>query len=353
MKGESLSFFEELINSHSPSGYEADAAILWKKRTSEFVDKIKTDVHGNTLAITNENGGPVVMLAGHIDEIGYMVKYIDKEGFVYFAPIGGVDMHLVPGQRVWIKTDKGDVFGVVGRKPIHCQTAEERKRVSKVEDLWIDIGAKSDKEAMKMVNVGDPAVPAVGFDVLKGDRVTGRGFDDRAGAFCVSECMRLLKGKKIDAAVYGVATVQEELGLRGGRTSAYGINPDIGIAIDVTFCTDVPGMNKKQIGDIKLGGGPVIARGPNINHKVFDLLVKTAKEEKIPYQVEGISRATGTDANVIQLTRAGVAAGLVSIPNRYMHSPVEMVDLGDIEKVSKLLSGFIKKIKKTTNFLPY
>ncbi|MFH1878377.1 MAG: M42 family metallopeptidase [Candidatus Omnitrophota bacterium] len=353
MDKNALNFFRELIESHSPSGYEHEAASLWKKRVGSFADNVKVDVHGNVTGVLNAKGSPKVMLAGHIDEIGYMVKYIDDNGYIYFSAIGGVDLHLLPGQRVWIKGKKGNVLGIIGRNPIHLQDEEERKRVSKIENLWIDIGMKTKKDAEKLVSVGDPAVTAVGFENLNDSCVIGRGFDDRAGAFVVSETLKSLAGKKMNAGVYGVATVQEELGIRGARTSAYGIAPDIGIAIDVTFATDVPGANKKKNGDITIGGGPVIARGPNINHKIFERLVKTAEKEKIPYQVEGISRATGTDANIIQLTKSGVATGLISIPNRYMHTPVELINLSDIENIIKLLSAFIAGLDSRTSFIPY
>lgn len=353
MKRESVEFFKNLSNSFSPSGFEEDAMKVWKQRTKSFVDEVKTDVHGNSIGVLNKDGSPKVMLAGHIDEIGYMVKYIDKEGFIYFSTIGGIDLHLVPGERVWIKTKKGIVLGVIGKKPIHLIEREEREKVAKIDQLWIDIGAKNEKEVRSKVSTGDPAVPAVGFEVLNGNMVVGRGFDDKAGAFVVSETLRLLSSKKPKASVFGTATVQEEIGLRGAKTSAYGISPDVGIAIDVTFATDFPSVEKKRVGDIKMGEGPVIARGPNINPKVFNLLVKTAKEEKIPYQIEGAPRATGTDANVIQLTKAGVATGLVSIPNRYMHTPVELVNLKDLENIAKLLCSFILRLNKKSDFIPY
>ncbi|MCK4576973.1 M42 family metallopeptidase [candidate division WOR-3 bacterium] len=353
MKKESLEFLEKLINSFSPSGFEEDAMKVWKKRTESFVDEVTTDVHGNSISILNKEGSPRVMLAGHIDEIGYMVRYIDKEGYIYFSTIGGIDLHLVPGERVWIKTKKGMILGVIGKKPIHLIDQEERGKVAKIDQLWIDIGVKNEKEARSKISIGDPAVPAVGFEVLNGDMVVARGFDDKAGALIVSETMRLLSSKKPKASVFGVATVQEEIGLRGAKTSAYGISPDVGIAIDLTFATDFPSVEKKKVGDIKMGEGPVIARGPNINPKVFNLLVKTAKEEKIPYQIEGAPRGTGTDANVIQLTKAGVATGLVSIPNRYMHTPVELVNLKDLENTAKLICAFILRLSKKTNFIPY
>ena len=352
MQKESLDFLKGLVGAISPSGFEEEASKFWRERTKKFVGEIKSDIHGNSIAVLNGDEKIKVMLAGHIDEIGYMVRYIDKDGYLYFSTIGGIDLHLVPGQRVWIKTKKGKVLGVIGKKPIHLLEADERKKVSKIENLWIDIGTKSDKESKAIVEIGDAAVPAVDFENLTSDRVVGRGFDDKSGAFVVSEVLRLLSKEKSLPSVYGVATVQEEVGLRGAKTSAYGISPDVGIAIDVTFATDFPGMDKRKTGDINIGGGPVIARGPNINPKVFDLLVDVAKKEKIPYQVEAISRGTGTDANVIQLTKAGVATGLVSIPLRYMHTPVELICLEDLENVSKLLKSFILRINKKISFLP-
>ena len=351
MEKKSLEFLKGLVETISPSGFEEEAVKVWKERTKNFADEVKTDVHGNTIAVLNKNGKPRIMLAGHIDEIGYMVKYIDKEGYVYFSTIGGVDLHLVPGQRVWLKTKKAKVLGVVGRKPKHLLEEEEKKKISKIEELYIDIGAKDEKEARSILDIGDPAVPAVGFEALRDDLVVARGFDDKAGAFIVSETLRLLSQEKIKSSVYGVATVQEEIGLRGAKTSAYGISPDIGIAIDVTFATDCPGMDKRKIGDIKLGGGPVINRGPNVTSKVFDLLIETAEQERIPYQVDSTPGATPTDANVLQLTKAGVATGLVSIPNRYMHTPVEVVSLKDLENISKLLSSFILRIDEKKNFI--
>jgi len=353
MNQESLEFLKEMIKSPSPSGFEQAAAEIWAERTKKFADEIKTDLHGNSIALLKGAERPRVMLAGHIDEIGYMIKYIDKEGYLYFSPVGGIDLHLVPGQRVWIYTAKGKLLGVIGKKPIHLMEAEERKTVAKIDQLWIDIGAKDEEEAKILVSIGDCAVPAVGFEMLQNRKAVGRGFDDKAGAFTVSETLRLLAGKKERPTVYGVATVQEEVGLRGAKTSAFGLSPDVGIAIDVTFASDFPGMNKKKNGEISLGKGPVIARGPNINPKVFDLLVKAAEDNDIPYQVEGIPRGTGTDANVIQLTRSGVAAGLVSIPNRYMHTPVEVIDLTDLENTSLLLAAFISGIDENTDFLPF
>ncbi|MDD5439801.1 MAG: M42 family metallopeptidase [Candidatus Omnitrophica bacterium] len=352
MEKQSFEFLTSLIAEISPSGYEQDAIRTWKKRTAPFADTAVIDVHGNCIASVGQNKKPRVMLAGHIDEIGYMIKYIDKEGFLYFSTVGGIDPHLMPGERVSIKTAAGIVLGVIGRKPIHYLEAEERKTVAKLEQLWIDIGAAGEKKAREQVEIGDVAVPAVGLERLRDDIVVGRGFDDRAGAFVVSETLRLLKGKTAKASVFGVATVQEEVGLRGASTSAYGITPDIGICAEVTFATDSPDMDKKKAGDIAIGKGPVIARGPNINPKVFELLVDTAKKENIPYQVQGIPSATGTDANVIQLTKSGVATGLVEVPLRYMHTPVELLSLKDLENTAKLLDAFIMRLNDKISFLP-
>ncbi|MCK4328389.1 M42 family metallopeptidase [candidate division WOR-3 bacterium] len=353
MEKNSIEFLKSLIGAMSPSGFEEDAAKLWKGYVSKFVDNVTGDVHGNSIGVINPDGRPRVMLSGHIDEIGYMIKYINKNGYLFFATIGGIDIHIMPGERVLIKGNKGKVLGVIGRAPIHTLEKEERERLAKIDELFIDIGVKDKKEAEKLVSIGDPAVPAVSFEELHKDRVIARGFDDRAGAFVVAETLRLCSNKKMNASVYGVATVQEEVGLRGAKTSAFRVSPDVGIAIDVTFATDYPKTKKEKIGDINIGKGPVIARGPNINPKVFNMLVETAKAEKIPHQIEGIPRGTGTDANVIQLTKEGVATGLVSIPNRYMHTPIELVSTEDLINASKLLAAFIKRLSKKTDFIPF
>ncbi len=352
MRKESVSFLKELIAAPSPSGFEGPAQKVWMKRTSPFADEVRMDVHGNAIAVLNPGGSPRIMLAGHTDEVGFMVKYVSDDGFISFATIGGVDIHLVPARRVVIHTAQGPVMGVVGKKPIHLMQDRNSQKLE-WHQLWIDIGAKDKKEVEKKVALGDPVTFPDGFEIVNGSCVIGRGFDDKAGSFTVSEVFRLLKGRKIKAAVYGVSTVQEELGLRGGKTSAFGIDPEIGIAIDVTFASDHPDLDKKQLGEIKLGKGPVVARGPNINPKVFSRLMKVAQTAKIPHQVEPTPRATGTDANVIQLTRAGVAAGLVSIPNRYMHTPVEMVNLSDLENAARLLADYIESLKPGEDLTPF
>ncbi|MCD6308287.1 MAG: M42 family metallopeptidase [Candidatus Latescibacteria bacterium] len=353
MRKKSLAFLKSILKSPSPSGYEQPVQKLWREYVKQFAD-VRTDFHGSAIGGINPKGSPRIMFAGHCDEIGFMVRYIDDKGFISFGPIGGFDESIIPGRRVTVHTADGPVPGVIGKTPIHLMKPDDRKKASEIRDLWIDIGAKDKKAAKKLVAVGDPVTYVEDFMEMKTGLAVARAFDDRIGSFAVAEVLRLLSEgkKKLTSAVFGVSTVQEEIGLRGARTSAFGVDPQIGIATDVTFATDQPGVEKKQVGDIRLGGGPVIARGPNINPKVHDLLVATAKKMKIPFQVEGISRATGTDANAIQVTRSGVAAGLLSIPVRYMHTPVETLDLTDAENAAKLMAGFAEAVTPDMDFTP-
>jgi len=355
MNKKTKQFLADLINSISPSGYEAPVAKVWKAEAETFADTVSTDTHGNSHAVINPGGSPRVMFAGHYDEIGFQISYIDEKGFLWIQALGGWDPQIAQGQRVQISTKKGIIKGVIGKVAIHMQTPEQRKKVSQIKDLWVDIGAKDGKDAEKMVEIGDPLVIDSGFMEMANDIIVGRAFDDRAGAFVILEAARQLSKLNPKAEIHAVATVQEEIGLRGAITATYGVNPDIGIAVDVTFSTDHPNMADmmKCENKIELGKGPVIARGPNINAKLFDLLVKTAKAEKIPYQISAAPRGTGTDANAIQLNRSGVVAGLVSIPLRYMHSPCETIHLKDLEATAKLLAKTVEKITPRTNFVPF
>ena len=352
MDKESFKFLKDLVESVSPSGYEEEAAILWKDYVSRFTEKVRVDIHGNVIASVG-GGGPKVMLCGHIDEIGYMVKYIDDNGYLYFSSIGGIDTALLGGRKVIIKTSKGRVIGVIGKKAIHLQTKEEASKSLKTSDFWIDIGAKDKKQAQEMVKIGDVAVPYVQLSELHNNLISSKSLDDKTGAFVSAEALKRLSKEKLPAEVFSVATVQEEIGLRGARTSAFGISPEIGIAIDVTFATDHPGGEKKRVGDIALGKGPVLAKGPNINPKVFSLLQNAAEAKRIPYQIEAISSATGTDANVIQLTKSGVAAALISIPCRYMHTPAEVVSTEDMDNAVALIAEFVSSLREGQNFIPF
>lgn len=354
MEKERVEFLRRCMETVCPSGFEEEISRIWRKEADRFAERTWADSHGNSFAVVNEGGIPRVMLAGHADEIGLMITYIDDHGYLSFAGIGGWDPQVLPGQRVWIQGMTGPILGAIGRKPIHLLEEEERKKVVKIEDLWIDIGAKDKEDVASLVEIGDPAVLDYSFAELRNDLVVSRGFDDRVGAFLVLEAARLVAAMNPKASVYAVATVQEEVGLRGARTSAFGIDPQVGIAVDVGFATDTPGMDKekKKVGEVTMGKGPIIARGPNINPVLFKLFVETAKEKKIPYQIEGAPRGTGTDANAIQLCRAGVATGLISVPNRYMHSPCEIVHLGDLENIARLIAHTVAKIDERTDFIP-
>lgn len=352
MQKERLAFFEELMSAWCPSGFEERAQDVVRARLGGRCDEVRTDLHGNVIAGTNVGAPLRVMLAGHVDEIGLMVVYIDEKGFLYFQPIGGFDLNVLVGQRVLVHTEEGPVQGVIGRKPVHLMDPEQRKVVPKYEELFIDIGAKDEKEARKHVHVGDPVTIDAEMKYLLNDLVTSRGFDDRVGTFVVVETLLEVAARKPKVALWSVSTVQEEVGMRGARTSAYGVDPHVGIAVDVGFTTDCPGIDKKTTGDCKVGGGPIVARGPNINPIVFDGLEKAAKAKKIPYQNEAAPRPTGTDANALQINRAGVAAALISIPNRYMHSPNEIVSLKDLDNAVRLLTEYVLSLKATDEFVP-
>ncbi|MDI6733093.1 MAG: M42 family metallopeptidase [Planctomycetota bacterium] len=354
MEIKSLNFLKELVDSPSPSGYEQPAQGIWCKYVRPFVDEIKKDVHGNAIAVINPHAKFRLMLCGHCDEIGLMVNYIDDKGYIYVRPIGGIDTAILPGQRFYIHTRKGPVLGVIGKKAIHLMEEEERKSAGtpKIHTLWLDIGARTKDEVEKIISIGDPITFAAGLDYLKNGLVVARGFDDKMGSFVVAETMRLISRKKPQIAVFGVSTVQEEIGARGVRTSAFGISPDVGIAIDVTHATDYPDANAKKTGEITLGKGPAISRGANINPIVFDKLVSTARANRISYQIKAEPIATPTDANAIQLNKAGVATGLVSVPNRYMHTPVEIIALSDLENTAKLLASFTYKLAPKMSFIP-
>jgi endoglucanase len=346
-------FFQDLVEAPSPSGFEQPAQEVFRNFVKPFADEVNTDVHGNVIALKKGKGELRFMVVGHADEIGLMVTYIDDNGYIRFKPIGGVDYTLLPGSRVNIYHGKEMYRGVIGRKPIHLLKPDEREKTAKLEDLWIDFGAKDKKDAESKISIGDPITFSPGMEMLNNDFVTTKATDNKAGVFVSACLLEALAKEQIEANIYAVSSVQEEIGLRGAITSAYGIHPHVGIAIDVTHATDYPGMSKETYGDIKLGKGPCVSVGPNINPKVFELLKEAAKHAKVDIQIEPAPRGTGTDANAIQTTRAGVAAGLISIPNRYMHTPNEMISLQDMENAVKILVEFVKLIDDNTDFIPH
>lgn len=349
-----LSFFRRLIASPSPSGFEQPVQQVIREEIRSYTDEVRTDVHGNVIAALNPASQPRVMLTAHCDELGFLVRYIDEQGFIYFATIGGYDPSTLPGNRVQIYTPSGPVLGVIGRKPAHLLSGEDSSKAPKLAELWIDIGAASKEEAQALVPIGSVATRANQLEPLREDLVTSRALDDKAGIFAVVEAMRRIHERRatLKAGVFFVSAVQEEVGLRGAHTSAFGVDPLIAVAVDVTFTSDHPGTSKQEIGEVKLNGGPVITIGGHINPRIYQLLVQAATEAEIAWQIDPQASYTGTDTDAIQIARAGVATGLVSIPCRYLHSPSEIASLKDIDQVAEVLARFTLAIDQTTNVIP-
>lgn len=351
MRDASYEFLKNLLSTPGPSGYEGAAAAVWREEAGKFAE-VRGDRMGNSFATLNPGGSPRIMLSGHIDEIGLMVTNIDESGLLHFTGVGGWDPQVLVGQRVVVQTDGGQVPGVIGKKAIHVMEPEERKKVSEIKSLWIDIGAKDADEAKERVRVGDVGVIDQPVLELPNNRIASRSLDNRMGAFVVLEALRLLSEVDgLTAEVVAVASVQEEIGLYGARGAAFGLDPDAAIAVDVTHATDTPGVSKNEHGDHALGSGPVIKRATNLSPIVSGGLIAAAEAEGIAYTLEADSRSTGTDADGIQFQRAGIATGLVSAPNRYMHSPNEVVDLDDLDGCARLISAYIGGIEKGTDFV--
>lgn len=354
MRAKSLEFFKAIVNVPSPSGYEERAAEIYRAYTKKFADEVTTDVHGNVAAVLNPKAKMKIMLAGHMDEIGFIVHYISDEGMLYFSTIGGHDSSIPVGQRVWVHGSK-KVAGVIGRKAIHLLEEDERKKKPDIKDLWIDIGAANRAEVEAVVSLGDVATYQYEFQELLGDRVAARGFDNKMGSFIVAEALRLLKedgGLDPGVGVYAVATVQEEIGLRGARTAAFGIDSQSGLAVDVNHAIDYPGMSKARHGQLDVGKGPSVMRGANTNHTVFRMIIDGAKADGIPYQVDVAPGGTGTDANAMQISRSGMATGLLGVALRYMHTPCEVLSLKDVEDCARLMAAYCRQVKPKTDFTP-
>jgi endoglucanase len=341
-------FLTALLHARSPSGYEFEAQKVFDDYVKPAADAYAKDAMGNRIATLNPAGDPVLMLAGHMDELGLIITYVNKDGFIYFDTIGGHDRVMISGRRVVIQTAKGPIKGVTGKRAIHLMEDADRKKAPEIHEIWIDIGAKSKKEALARVSIGDTATYDHEFELIHGSIGASRAFDNKVGAYAVGEALiRLAKTpEKLVAKIVSVATAQEEIGTRGAITSAYSVNPHIALAVDVGHATDHPDCDNRKYGETKLGGGPILCRGANINPKVFERLEKCAKKLKIPYQIEADPRPTGTDARAIQIGRAGVATGLISIPLRYMHTPSELVDLQDVENCVQLLVAFALSLEE-------
>jgi endoglucanase len=341
-------FLTELLHARSPSGYEAEAQAVFDRHVKPAADTYNGDALGNRIAVLNTKGDPTLMLAGHMDELGLLVTYVNKDGFIYFDTIGGHDRTVISGRRVLIQTANGVVKGVTGKRAVHLMDEADRKKVPEIHEIWIDIGARSKAEALERVSIGDAATYDHEFELIHGTIGTARAFDNKVGAYVVGETLiRLSKETRKPAAkVVAVATSQEEIGCRGATGSGYSVDPQVSLVVDVGHATDHPDCDNRKYGETKLSGGPIICRGANINPLVYENLIKAAKKLKIPYQVESDPRPTGTDARAIQIARGGVATGVVSIPLRYMHTPSEIVDLEDVERCVRLFVEFARSIKK-------
>src|SRR3954464_9401732 len=348
---ESTTFLKKLLDTPGPSGFEAAPAKVWREQARKFA-KVSGDVAGNSLAEVNGDGKPTIMLAGHIDEIGVIVNYIDDKGYAYIQPIGGWDPQVLIGQGIRFNGRNGDVFGVVGKKPIHLIKPEEREKAAKFQDLWVDLGFKEKKEAEEAIQVGDAGVIDSRTLEFPNGRIVSRSIDDRIGAFVVLEAVRRYADKPGAAKVVAVATTQEEIGYRGGGAGvcATCIGPQMAIVVDVTFAIDHPGVEKKEYGEANIDGGPVLTRGSIISPVVFGLLRKTAEEKKIPFSLHAAGRETSTDADAIHIAREGVATALVSVPNRYMHSPNELGSVQDLDHAAELIAETCRAVTSKTDF---
>lgn len=407
MKKKQVKFLKQLVETASPTGFEEGAAELVRQRLSNVADEIQTDTMGSVHAILkgtteltdekiqadilqrqaessnfgedyeyvstygasygnmsyptstdleemgfSKNGALTFMLSAHMDEVGLMVTYISDEGYCYVSSLGGVDAAVLPGMRVDVHTKDGILRGIVGRKPIHLIEADERKNVTPLDKLVIDLGIPADK-VRRSVRIGDPITFGTSFERLGNNMAASKSFDDKCGVYVACRVMeRLAEQGRAQATFVAAITVQEEIGTRGAITSAHSLNPDVAIAFDVTHATDYPGIDPTKYGKIVCGRGPVIARGPNINPLVFDRLVAAAEAEGIDYQLEAEPSVTGTDARSIQIAQGGIPTGLVSIPLRYMHTPSEVIDLRDLEDAITLITRFVMDLQDESTFIP-
>ena len=353
MSETSLKFLETLVNTPTPSGFEAKGQRLWMDYAGQFADEVHADAYGNATAIFNKGGSPRLMVIGHGDEIGLMISYISPEGYLYFRSIGGVFPGILRAQRVTIHTANGPLAGVIGSVPPHLmdKTSNEPEKL-KINDLFIDIGAKDREDALKYVRIGDPVTLDGYFSRLANGNLVARAFDNRVGSWIAAETIRLLKesGKPCNAEVIATSSVMEEIGCRGAMQIAYSVKPDVALVVDVTHATDYPGVSHTQHGETKMGKGPTLTRGACNHPKVFERLDKVAKEAGIPVQYEATSRTSGTDTDVVFVTRGGIPSGLVSLPNRYMHSPVEMINISDLEAIPRIFAAFALSLSKGESF---
>ena len=352
MRKESLEFLERLVNTPSPSGHEARGQRVWLDYARAFADESFTDAYGNAVAVLNKGGSPRLMLAAHADEISLVVNYIDDKGFIYVRKLGGVDPAISKAQRIVIHARGGPVRGVVGNVAPHLMKGEAEGKPPKIHELFIDIGAASRREAERLVRVGDPITVADSFELLRNDLAVARAFDNRIGTFAVAEALRLARESrgKLKAEILAVSNIMEEVGLLGARQIAYTLKPDVALVVDVTHATDYPTVNQQQHGDVKVGRGPTLTHGVCNHPEVIARLEAVARAQKIKLQHEATSATSGTDTDVIFWTRGGIPSGLISLPDRYMHSPVELISLRDLEQIPRLMCGFALSLKAGEEF---
>jgi len=352
LRPDAIAFLKRLLDAPGPSGFETLAGRSWRAEAEKFAAKVGVDVAGNCFAEVNPGGKPTILIDGHIDEIGVIVQYIDDDGYVYISPIGGWDAQVLVGQRIRFIAAGGDVIGVVGRKPIHLMKEPDREHAVKFTDLWVDVGARNRAEIEGRLAVGDPGVIDSRVHDFPNNRIVSRSIDDRIGAFAALEALRRYSENPGTARVVAAATTQEEIAWHGGGAlvATNQIRPKLAIVVDVTFATDHPNIEKKEIGDHKLGGGPVLGRGALLSPVLFEMLRAAARTRNIPFSVHAIGRDSATNADAIHVAQEGVATALVSIPNRYMHSPNEMVSLDDVDHTAELIAELCRMVDEHTDF---
>lgn len=351
MNPSSLEFLKSLLNTVSVTSQEHPAQRVWLNYVKKFADRTESDAYGNCFAYLNEGGSPKIMVTGHSDEIGFMVQHITEDGFIYFTGVGGVDPSLVRGQRMQIQTKNGPVLGVTGSLAPHMQDRGKDPETPKLHECFLDIGARNKKEAEKLVRIGDVITFVDDFQILRGDIAVSRGCDNRIGIFAAAEALRILKSeKKLNACIVAVSTVQEEIGLHGASMVGYSVQPDVALVADVGQATDIPIVNKNRFGDVKLGKGPILGKGSANHPVVVERLEEVARKKKIPVQFSTDPRGTGTDADAIFLQRGGIPSVSMGLPNRYMHSPVELIHLKDLENLAALMAAFCVDVKKGEKF---
>lgn len=351
MEKTSLDFLKKLLSTPSVTSQEARGIRIWVDHVKKFADRVETDAYGNAYAYLNEKGSPKVMLTGHADEIGFMVRYVDGDGFIYFSGVGGVDRAVVRGQRVHIHTRNGPLLGVIGSPPVHLQDRKDDKKVPEIHENFIDIGVKNKKEALKKVEIGDTITHVDGFEILNGTIAVARGFDNRIGTFAAAEALReLSRARKLNACVVAVATVQEEIGLNGAAMAGYSLHPDVAIVADVGHALDMPGVNKPKHGEASLGKGPILGLGSANHPVVVERLRSVARARKIPLQTALDPNYTSTDADAISVARGGIPTACLGLPNRYMHTPVETIDLDDLDQLVRLMAAFAASLSRGERF---